>query len=313
MTIAKAPSSPISLRHLVDQRLADAVELGLVDEPLARVRRRVGVIADDVDPLLQRLLQHRCDRHRVVGREQDAVHAARDVVVDEGDLLVDVGLGRPVRGHGDVAELGRGVLHALAGRVEVADPDQLGHVHDRDRLAVQVRRAGRRGAVERLGRRCRRGTITARQRADRQVVRPVPATLRHGGRRQQHRAQANTQISQHLENLPGDARPPARLRAVMAQRARGFKPVAAERAVRPARSGRPDGGARRPGAAARMARAWMRLAPRQGPNGCTSGKLQYSCDRWCTVTADDEHHVVTWRRIVAVRWGDHIQKVLHRG
>ena len=33
----------------VDQRLGDAVELGLVDEPLAGVGRRVGVVADDVD------------------------------------------------------------------------------------------------------------------------------------------------------------------------------------------------------------------------------------------------------------------------
>ena len=63
--------------HVVDQRLGDAVELGLVDEPLAGVRRRVGVIADDVDALLQRLLQHRGDGHGIVGGEQDAVDAAR--------------------------------------------------------------------------------------------------------------------------------------------------------------------------------------------------------------------------------------------
>jgi hypothetical protein len=38
-------------RHGVDHRLADAVELGLVDEPFARVRLRVGVVADHVDAL----------------------------------------------------------------------------------------------------------------------------------------------------------------------------------------------------------------------------------------------------------------------
>ncbi len=84
------------LGHGVDHRLGDAVELGLIDEPLARIRLRVGVVADDVDALAQRLLQHRRDRDRVIGGEQDAVDALGDVVVDEGDLVVDVGFGRPV-------------------------------------------------------------------------------------------------------------------------------------------------------------------------------------------------------------------------
>ena len=71
------------LRHVVDHRLGDAVELGLVHEPLPRVGRRVGVIADDVDAGGERLLQHRRDRDRIVGGEQDAVDALGDVVVDE--------------------------------------------------------------------------------------------------------------------------------------------------------------------------------------------------------------------------------------
>ena len=148
--------------------------------------------------------------------------AAGDVVVDEGDLLVDVGLGRAVRGHRDVAQLGGRVLHALGGGVEVADADQLGHVHRRDRLAVQVRRIGRLAAVIGLGRRRGRRTLAARQGIDRQLVRPVPPALRHGARRHEHGTQPDPQISQHA-CLPGDARPSGRLGAVMAQAGRGFK------------------------------------------------------------------------------------------
>ena len=124
-------------------RLGDAVELRLVDEPFAGVGLGVGVVADDVDALAERLLQHRRDGDRIVGGEQHAVDAAGDVVVDEGDLLVDIGLGRPVGRHRDVAELLGGVLHALAGGVEVADADQLGHVDQRDRLAREIGRARR--------------------------------------------------------------------------------------------------------------------------------------------------------------------------
>ncbi len=120
---------------------------GLVDEPLARVGRRVGVVADDVDALRERLLQHRRDRDRIVGGEQDAVDAAGDVVVDELDLLVDLGLGRAVGLGLDVAELLGGVLDALRRCVEIADADQLRHVDDGDRLAGLVRRVGRLSAV----------------------------------------------------------------------------------------------------------------------------------------------------------------------
>ena len=65
-----------------------------------------------MDALAERLLEHRRDRHGIVGGEQDAVDALGDVVVDEGDLVVDVGLGRTVRAHLDVAELLGRLLHA---------------------------------------------------------------------------------------------------------------------------------------------------------------------------------------------------------
>ena len=54
------------LRHIVDERLGDAVELCLIDEPLPRFGRRVGVVADDVDAFRQRLLQDRRDGDGVV-------------------------------------------------------------------------------------------------------------------------------------------------------------------------------------------------------------------------------------------------------
>src|SRR5439155_21077888 len=100
------------LRHVVDETFGDAVELRLVDEPLAGIGRRVGVITHDVDAGGQRLLQYGCDRHWVVGGEQDAVDAGGDVVVDEGDLLVDVGFRRAVGLGVDVAEFLRGVGYA---------------------------------------------------------------------------------------------------------------------------------------------------------------------------------------------------------
>ena len=158
--MAKLASSPTSAASAVDHRLGDAVELGLVDEPLPGVGRRVGVVADDIDAGGERLLQHRGDGDRVVGGEQDAVDALGDVVVDQGDLVVDVGLDRAVGGRGHVAQLGGGLGDALGGGVEIADADQLRHVDDGDRLAVAVGRVGRLAAVIVDGRRrcpgCRR-------------------------------------------------------------------------------------------------------------------------------------------------------------
>ena len=162
------------LGHRVHHRLGDAVERRLVDEPFARVGRRVGVVADDMDALRQRLLQHRRDRDRIVGGEQDAVDAAGDVVVDELDLLVDLGLGRPVGLRLDVAELLGGVLDALGGGVEVADADQLRHVDDGDLLAGLVRRIGRLAAVVFHWRGGRGGAGSAGERARRQIVAAVP-------------------------------------------------------------------------------------------------------------------------------------------
>ena len=180
------------LGHRVHHGLADAVELGLIDEPFARVGRRVGVVADDVDALRQRFLQHRRDRHRIVGGEQNAVDAARDVIVDELDLLVDLGFRRPVGRDLDVAELLGRVLHAFGRRVEIADADQLRHVDEGDLLAGLVRRIGRLAAVIRFGRRGRRRAArVAGERTCRQVVGAVPfacGVRSPGGERQgEHR------------------------------------------------------------------------------------------------------------------------------
>src|SRR4029079_13912219 len=105
----------------------------------------------DVDAGGKSLLQDRRDGNRIVGGEENAVDTAGDVVVDEGDLLVDVGLRRPIGLGFDVAELLGGVLDALRGRVEIADPDQLRNVYDGDLLALAIRRIGRLTAVIGLG------------------------------------------------------------------------------------------------------------------------------------------------------------------
>ena len=47
---------------------------------------------------LQRLAQHRGDGHRVIRRVKDATHARGDVIVDQRDLVVDIGLCGPVGG-----------------------------------------------------------------------------------------------------------------------------------------------------------------------------------------------------------------------
>src|ERR1700733_538910 len=109
------------LGQRIDHRLGDAVELRLIDEPFARVRRRIGVVADDVDAFRQGLFQNRRDGDRIVGGEQNAVDAAGDIIVDELDLLVDLRLRRPVRRRLDVAEFFGRVLDALRGGVEITD------------------------------------------------------------------------------------------------------------------------------------------------------------------------------------------------
>ena len=187
VTIPKLPSSPISATIEIDHRLGDAVELGLVDEPFAGIGLGVGVVADDVDALAQRLLQHRRDRHRVVGGEQDAVDALGDVVVDEGDLVVDVGLGRAVGRDLDVAEFLRRLLHALRRRREVADADQLGHVDQRDLLAGEVGSVRGLAAVVVLGDGLAAAAV-AGERIDVQIVGTVPAVLCQRGACQQGRA-----------------------------------------------------------------------------------------------------------------------------
>ena len=186
-------------RHRVDHRLADAVELGLVHEPLAGIRLRVGVVADHVDAGCERLLQHRRDGDRVVGGEQDAVHALRDVVVDEGDLLVDIGFRRAVGGDGDVAELGRRFRLALGRGGEIADADQLRHVDDGDRLAVQIRRVGRLAAVIGLRGDLARPAV-AGERIGRQVVSALPHVLRQRRGGEYAREERHTQQSQHFSS-----------------------------------------------------------------------------------------------------------------
>ena len=163
----------------VDHRLGDAVELGLVDEPLPCLGHGVGVVADDVDSVLESRGQDRTDRHRVVGGEQDAVHALGDVVVDERDLLVDVGDRGAVVDDLDVAELFRCFLHPLGGGIEIADADQLGDVDEGDRLPGQVGRIGRLTAVV-LGRLpLRRGRlfVTAGEWVGGQFITSVPPVL----------------------------------------------------------------------------------------------------------------------------------------
>ena len=118
--------------------MGDAVEFGLVDEPLARVRLAVGIIAYDVDAGFERLAQYRRDRDRVVGGEEDAIDARGDVAVDDLDLIVDIGFGGRVGGDGDVAELFGRLLLTEGGRGEVADADQLGHIDERDVHAGHV-------------------------------------------------------------------------------------------------------------------------------------------------------------------------------
>ncbi len=186
------------LGHRVDHALADAVELSLVDEPFTRIGSRVGVVTNDVDALGQSLLQDRSDGHRIVGGEQDAVYAAGDVIVDELDLLVDLGFGRAVGRHLDVAEfLGR-VLHAFGGRVEIADADQLRHVDEGDLLARLVRRIGRLAAIVSLGHHRRAPAArVAGERTRRQVVRAVPfargAGAAGGERQGEHRRRRGRQ------------------------------------------------------------------------------------------------------------------------
>ena len=188
--MAKAPSSPISLAIASIIALPMPLNSAWLTNHSRASGVRVGVVADDVDALRQRLLEDRRDRHRIVGGEQDAVDAAGDVIVDELDLLVDLGLGRAVGLHLDVAEfLGR-VLHALRGGVEIADADQLRHVDDGDRLARFVRRVGRLAAVVGLGRSGGRdGSRFARERAGRQIVAAVP--LARGVRAGRPAARAN--------------------------------------------------------------------------------------------------------------------------
>ena len=179
--------------HGIHHRLGDAVELGLVDEPLPRIRLGVGVVADDVDAGGQRLLQHRRDRHRVVGGEQDAVHAAGDVVVDQRDLVVDIGLARTVGLGIHVAHLLGGIGDALGGGVEIADADQLRHVDHFQGLALAVGGVGGHAAVIGLG--CGgRGRGVAGQRIGRQVVaaRPGRSGKAQAGReRQRHERREN--------------------------------------------------------------------------------------------------------------------------
>ena len=96
-----------------------------------------------------------------------------DVIVDEGDLLVDIGLGRAVGLGVDIAELGGGVGDAFRGGVEIADADQLRNVDDGDLLALAVGAIRRLAAVIGLGCGCAGGAV-AGQRIGRQIVAARP-------------------------------------------------------------------------------------------------------------------------------------------
>ena len=204
--MAKLASSPASLAIEIDHRLGDAIELSLVDERFARVRGRVGVITDDVNTFRQRLLQYRRDRDRIVGGEQNAVDAARDVIVDELDLFVDLGLGWAVGLGLDVSELFGRVLDTFRGGVEITDTDQFRHIDDGDRLADPVRRVRRRAAVKRLRRNDAGAAHFAGERIGRQIVAPIPFArgVSAAGREPDgdHRRRRRRQISQFHRHFP---------------------------------------------------------------------------------------------------------------
>ncbi len=141
----------------------------------------------------KRAAQHRRNAHRVVGGEQDAVHALRQVVFNELYLLHHVAGGGAIRRHGDVAQFGGSVGNALAGGIKVPDADQFGYIDHDDGLASQIRRINRRAAVVgghfchhsffgsfrgRLGAFCHR----AFQRVGGQVIGPYPAFFLGGQR-----------------------------------------------------------------------------------------------------------------------------------
>jgi len=136
-----------ALDQFVNDGLAEAIERSLVDEPAPGVRLGVGVVADDVDALGQRVTQGGGDGHRVVGGEQDRVHALADVALQELDLRDDIAFGRAVGRGLDIAQLLGSFHNALGSGIEVADADQLGDVHHNNLFAGQVGRVNRQPTV----------------------------------------------------------------------------------------------------------------------------------------------------------------------
>jgi hypothetical protein len=74
-------------------RLLAGLDVVGADEALAAGRHR-GVDGDDLDATVAGALDRRVQRLGEVRREDDRVDAARDRVLEQLDLLVDVGLGR---------------------------------------------------------------------------------------------------------------------------------------------------------------------------------------------------------------------------
>ena len=135
------------INQAVNQSLADTVELGLVDEPLAGIWLGVGIVANHVDAGFQRLAQNWRDGDRVVGGEEDTVHALRDVAVDDLDLVVDIGVGRTIGGDGNVAQLLGGLLLTQGGCAEVTNADQLRYINHDDVRASHVIAHGHHAAI----------------------------------------------------------------------------------------------------------------------------------------------------------------------
>jgi len=69
----------------------------------------------------QRLAQNRRNGDRVVGGEEDAVNALRDVAIDDLNLVVDIGVGGSIGADGDIAQLLSGLLLPQRGGGEGTD------------------------------------------------------------------------------------------------------------------------------------------------------------------------------------------------
>ena len=114
----------------------------------------------------------------IVGGKQQTIDALGDEVVEEGNLIIDIGLGWDIGLDVDVTQFVRRLFHALGGGGEIADTDQFRHVDERNLLAGECRCGGNLAAVIFLRRKARRSAGLTSKRVYCQIVRPVPAGLR---------------------------------------------------------------------------------------------------------------------------------------